>query len=127
MLKKTIKYTDFNGNERVRDFYFNLNEAEVFEMNISPKGGLEEYIKRIVDTNDASSLTKLFKDLILTSYGERSLDGERFEKSEELSKAFSQTNAYPILYMELLTNPDKASEFVNGLVSGINVSKLESK
>jgi len=27
MLKKTIKYTDFDGNERTEDFYFNLTKA----------------------------------------------------------------------------------------------------
>jgi hypothetical protein len=116
MLKKTITYTDYNGNERTEDFYFNLSKAEVVEMEMSANGGLAETINRIVAAQDNASIIKIFKDLILKAYGEKSLDGKRFVKSEEISAAFSQTEAYSILFMELATNADAASKFVNGIV-----------
>ena len=43
MLKKTITYTDYNGNSRTEDFSFNLNEAELAEMVVSVDGGLTAY------------------------------------------------------------------------------------
>lgn len=116
MLKKTIKYTDFNGTEREEDFYFNFSKAELAEMELSSEGGLEEYIKKIVSTQDNRALVKLFKDLILRSYGEKSLDGKRFIKNDDLREAFSQTEAYSILFMELATDADAAAAFVNGIV-----------
>ena len=116
MLKKIITYTDYNGVERTEDFYFNLNEAELMEMELSTTGGLAENIKRVVDAKDAPAIIKVFKDLVLKAYGEKTPDGKRFVKSDEIAEAFSQTEAYSILFMELATDADAAAKFVNGIV-----------
>lgn len=116
MLKKTINYTDYNGVQRTEDFYFNLTQAELMEMELSTTGGLTEMITRIVASQDAPAIIKIFKELVLKAYGEKSADGKRFMKSEELSTAFAQTEAYSILFMELATNSDAASKFINGIV-----------
>ena len=116
MLKKTIKYTDYDGNEREEDFYLNLNKAEVTEMELSKQGGLSEYIKRIVAAQDAPSLIELFKEIICKSYGEKSLDGKRFVKSKELTEEFTQTEAYAELFVELASNAEEATKFVNGIM-----------
>ena len=116
MLKKTITYTDYNGSERTEDFYFNLSKAEVMEMEMSTTGGLTEMINKIVAEQNAPAIIKIFKDLVLKAYGEKSADGKRFIKSDELSTAFSQTEAYSILFMELATDANAASVFVNGII-----------
>ena len=116
MLKKTITYTDYNGNERTEDFYFNLTKAEIMEMEMSTTGGLAEMITRIVAAQDQPAIIKIFKDLVLKAYGEKSADGKRFVKSEEIAAGFSQTEAYSILFMELATDADAAAKFVNGIV-----------
>ena len=116
MLKKTMTYTDYNGLERTEDFYFNLTKAEVLEMEMSTAGGLAETIQSVINAKDQVSIIKIFKDLILKAYGEKSPDGKRFIKSEEISNAFAQTEAYSQLFMELATNADSASQFVNGIV-----------
>lgn len=116
MLKKTISYTDYNGVERKEDFYFNLSKAEIMEMQLSTTGGLTEMIKRIVATQDQPALIKIFKELILKAYGEKSPDGKRFIKNAALSEAFEQTEAYSILFMELATNDEAAAKFINGIV-----------
>ena len=116
MLKKTITYNDYNGNERTEDFYFNLTKAEIMEMELGTTGGLAEMLTRIVAAQDAPAIIKMFKDIVLKAYGEKSPDGKRFVKSEELSTAFSQTEAYSQLFMELATDADEAAKFVNGIV-----------
>lgn len=120
MLKKTITYTDYNGSERKEDFYFNLSKAEIMEMEMGTTGGLAEMIQRIVAAQDAPAIIKVFKDLILKAYGEKSADGKRFVKiapdGHRLADDFSQTEAYSILFMELATDADAASTFVNGIV-----------
>lgn len=124
MLKKTFTYTDYNGNERTEDKYFNLTQAEIMEMEMSVDGGLSEMIQRIVSAQDSPSIIKVFKELILKSYGEKSPDGKRFIKSDELSTEFSQTEAYSLLFTELATDADKAAEFVNGIIpAGIDSDK----
>lgn len=116
MLKKEIAYTDYNGVERKETFYFNLSKAEIMEMELTTVGGFAEMIQKIVDAQDAPSIIKTFKDLVLKSYGEKSPDGKRFIKTEELRDSFEQTEAYSTLFMELATNAAAASEFVNGII-----------
>ena len=116
MIKITKTYTDYNGLERTEDFYFNLSEAEVMEYEMSTAGGLVEMIKNIVAAQDAPAIIKIFKELVLKSYGIKSADGRRMEKSEEISTAFSQTEAYSMIFMELATDTEKAAEFVNGII-----------
>ncbi|MCD8372606.1 MAG: hypothetical protein LUD27_04830 [Clostridia bacterium] len=116
MLKKTITYTDYNGVERTEDFYFNFTQAELTEMQYGVEGGLEEQLKRIVNTKDQPAIIREFKNLILKAYGEKSADGRQFMKSAEISEKFAHTEAYSILFMELATDANKASDFVNGIV-----------
>ena len=116
MLKKTIKYTDYNGVERTEDFYFNLNKAEIMEMQLTTVGGLDAYLKKIISAQDMPTLMRIFKDLILKSYGVKSDDGRRFIKNEKLREEFEQTEAYSILYMELSTDADAAAAFVHGII-----------
>lgn len=116
MLKKTITYPDYDGNTRTEEFYFNLSQAEVTEMELSVDGGLTQMIKRIVAAQDGKRIIETFKDLILKSYGEKSPDGKRFVKNQELRDAFAQTEAYSQLFMELAMDDAAASVFVNGII-----------
>ena len=119
MLIKNITYTDYDGNERNETFYFNLSKAELMELEMSIDGGWAERIQQIVNAKDVPTLSKIFKDLILRSYGEKSPDGKRFVKSAALSEAFTQTEAYSELFMELITDPDSAAAFMNGILPAI--------
>lgn len=131
MLKKTITYTDYNGSERTESFYFNLNKAELMEMEMTTEGGLAERIQKIVDAKDTPAIITIFKDLILKAYGEKSPDGKLFLKEDEegrpLSRKFKQTEAYSILYMELATDADSAAAFVNGIVPADMSKQLANK
>lgn len=116
MIKKTVTYDDYNGFSRTEDFYFNLTKAEVMEMQLSTVGGLDTMLKKLVATNDMPSIIKVFKDLVLKAYGEKSPDGRRFIKNDELRSEFEQTEAYSIIFMELATDDKAAAEFINGIV-----------
>lgn len=116
MLKKTIKYTDYNNTERSEDFYFNLSKAEVMEMEMGTIGGLSEKINKLIAAKDSPTIIAIFKDLILKSYGEKSADGKHFVKNEEIRTAFSQTEAYSNLFMELATDTKAAIDFFNGII-----------
>lgn len=115
MIKKTIEFEDYNGEKKKIDYYFHMNKAELTELELSTSGGLEATIKRLMDEKDGKEIVAIFKDLILKSYGEKTVDG-RFHKSKELSEKFSETAAYPILFMELATDADAAANFVNGMI-----------
>lgn len=123
MLKLTRTYEDYNGNSRTEDFYFNLTQAEVIEMEVSVDGGLVEHINRIVAAQNGREIIAMFKDLVLRAYGEKSADGKRFIKNQEIRDAFAQTEAYSDLFMELATDAKSAADFVNGIIPAQKIDK----
>ena len=123
MLVKKVKYTDYKGNQREEELYFNLSKAEIAEMELSHKGGLSAKINRIVATQDGAEIITLFKELIIKSYGVVSDDGKRFIKNDQLREEFVQTEAYSELFMELASDADAASAFVNGIIPQVENKK----
>lgn len=121
MITKTIKYTDYNGNEREEKFYFNLTKTEITEINfdLSSDGvTLQDKLKNMIEQKDSASIFKFFKMLIIKSYGEKSEDGKRFIKSDDMGIGFTQTEAYNVLLEELLSKEDGslAVEFIKGII-----------
>lgn len=128
MIKKTVTYEDFNGNQRSEDNYFHLNKAELTEMELSKEGGMSAYYNRIVAAQDTPALAAVFKELLLKSYGVKTEDGRGFLKKDAAGNplwiAFEQTRAFEEIYMELITDTDKATEFFNKVVPQIEQPKL---
>lgn len=116
MLKKTIKYTDFNDEEVQEDFYFHLSKAELIELELSHEGGLSEWLKTVIAANDGKTIMTEFKKIILSAYGQRSPDGRRFIKNNTLREEFESTEAYSVLFVELVTNAEAAGEFVRSVI-----------
>jgi len=127
VIKKTIKYTDFDGNPREEDFYFNFSKAEVMEMEMGVSGGMSAMLKRLVANQDNEKIMNTFKTFILKSYGEKSPDGKRFIKNPELSKAFEETEAYSELFMELMSDETAASVFIAGILPAVPTSEKIAK
>lgn len=116
MHKETVKYIDYNGVERTEDVYFNLSKAELMEMQLSTAGGFDTMINKLIKAQDQPTLVKIFKDIILRSYGVPSPDGRRFVKTKELTEEFTQTEAYSDLYMKFITDSEAAAKFINGIM-----------
>ena len=127
MLKETRTYVDFNGVERTEDFYFNFTKAELLEMELSVKGGFHAYIEQIVKAKNETELIRLFKELLEKSYGVKSPDGRKFIKNAEVLEDFKHTEAYSDLFMELATDADKASKFVNGIFPAALQAEVEKE
>lgn len=126
MLKKTVTYTDYNGIERTETFYFHYTEAEILDMEMSVEGGLAERIQRIIDAKDQTSLMKEIKKFVLDAYGVKSDDGRRFMKNDEIRTAFVENPAYSEIWLELLSDENIASAFVNQVVPENMKDKLAS-
>lgn len=116
MYKRTITYTDYFGQERKEDVYFNLNYSELTKLQLSTQRGYVNMLQDLIDKNDGPTIMKTFDNIIRMAYGEKSDDGRRFIKSPELSEAFTQTPMYDQLYMELCTDAKAAADFVNGII-----------
>lgn len=130
MLKKEITYDDFNGDTATETLYFNLTKSEMLELDADHIDGLEATIKRITQTNDRQGLIREFKRIIMMSYGQKSPDGKRFVKTDELRQEFQQTAAYDALFMELATNDKSAAAFMKGILPkdmAAEVSRIENE
>lgn len=127
MLKKTIKYKNFDDEPVEDTFYFHLSEAEIVELETSHKGGLAASLQKIIDSEDLNGILQEFKNLIMLSYGKRSVDGKRFIKNAEILAEFKETGAYSALFMELVTNTDSSIEFVNGIIPANLAESIKEK
>lgn len=115
MVTREVKYVDFDGNDRTEDLYFNLTRSEITEWNYEYDGGFVKYLEKIVKTESIRDLIKVVREFILKAYGEKSPDGRRFVKSDEISKSFYETNAYDVLFMSFVENPQTFTEFVKAV------------
>jgi hypothetical protein len=116
MLTRTINYTDFNGNQQSDIYHFNLTKTELATLEASYEGGIERRIQAIVHANDRKGLIDEFQKIILMAYGEKSEDGKRFVKNDELRESFTQTAAYDALFMELASDENAAEAFIKGVL-----------
>lgn len=116
MLKREIEYEDFFGNKRKETFYFGFMKSELVMMSSSNSGGLENHLKNVIETSNSQRIMDEFERIILDSYGVKSEDGVSFIKNAEVREKFHQSNAYDILFMELMSDTDKAIEFVRGIM-----------
>lgn len=117
LLNKSITYTDYNGNQRTEQFSFNLNKAELLELDSKyPSIGLNGEVSRISKLGNPGAFAPLFKEIITMAYGEKTDDGRRFVKSKELSDSFVQTAAYDVLFMELASTEDSMENFLQAIM-----------
>ena len=86
MFAKEITYTDFDGEKRTEKFHFNLTQAECIELEALGKGGLEGYIRRIISSDDQVEILNIIKKVILLAYGEKTADGKRFYKNQQMHR-----------------------------------------
>jgi hypothetical protein len=113
MLKKEIKYEDFNGNTVAEVFYFNMSKSELIELE---SGGLGDMLRTMVDERNPNKMIVEFKRLILAAYGVKSEDGKRFIKNDTLREEFSQSAAFDALFMELSQNEGSSEAFIRGIL-----------
>ncbi len=121
MFKETVFYKDFNGVEKSRDLYFNLTQAELYDMEFGKAGRLTDRLNAIIDTSDQEELIKFFREILVMSYGEKSDDGEFFIKNDEVRNRFQSTQYFSDLYIRLATDTDYAVKFINNLVDTTDV------
>ena len=125
MYKITKTSTNFNGEEITRDYYFNLTEAEIVNMQLGKSGGLYDYLMTIINAKDQPNIIATLNKIVLEAYGEKSADGEYFVKTEEIKSKFKSTQAFSDIYMELAFDDVKAAAFINGILP--NKEKMKSK
>lgn len=117
MLKKDIQYVDFDGKKRKDTLYFNLTEPEIVRLDVKFPGGLEEYVNNLDANTDPQSILNLFEEVIRASYGEKSEDGRYFIKEEKAVDMFYQSAAYSALFMELVSDAEKAATFFTSVIT----------
>lgn len=116
MLKKPITYIDYDNNERTENFWFNLDEAELLELQMRYPGGMAAMLQKMVDEQDGTKILATIKEIIMLAYGEKSADGKYFTKSKEMSEAFTHTRAYSVLLMEMYRDANAAADFMSKII-----------
>ena len=126
MIKQTITYTDYNGNERTEEYWFNLSKAELLRLETTTKGGFQKMLENAVASEDNYRIIEVFEDLIKHSIGMKTLDGKYFKKSKEFTEDFVQSEAYSTLLFDLLQDVDKANAFIGGIMPSVRMAQAEA-
>lgn len=111
MFKKEITYTDYNGVKRTENFYFNLSRPKLMSMS-----KLFTEFEQASKVNDNDTMAKLFVEIILKAYGEKSEDGIHFRQNEQISNDFANTEAFNVLFTELTSDPNALQSFFRALI-----------
>lgn len=126
MLKREITFEDYNGEKRTEEFWFNLNKSEIIKwLTTSGDYTLDKVLQRLSTERNGRKIMDIFENLIKISYGKKSLDGRKFEKTEEIWNDFYQTEAYSVLFTELVTDAKKAADFVNKVIPKDMADEIE--
>ena len=128
MYKYTVKYEDYNGEQHEKELYFNLSIPEVMKLETDMPGGYGAYLKRIAQENNPKELYKAFYDLVALSYGEKSEDGSRFVKKDELGKplfdSFVETPAFEQFILDVIQDEKLAAAFASAIIPEKHMAKL---
>lgn len=117
MLKLPITYTDFNDVTKTEDFHFHMSVAELTNMGLATAGTtFSELVRRMTVDNDTGAIMDAFKEVILRSVGQRSPEGDKFYKNEQIQNDFVACGAYDALFLKLLTDTSEIVKFVNGVM-----------
>ncbi len=119
MIRKTLTYQDYEGNEHTKDFYFSLNQTEFALMNNKMPGGFEAYLKRIQEDHNEEKLLEMLVWFIEEGYGVRMGDDDFIKEDEvgrKLGKRFRCTEACDKLITELLEKENNIGSFLIGML-----------
>lgn len=127
MLKKTITYTNFNGDLITEDLYFHYNVPEITRLHASVGGDLDIYVKELQEREDLSEMIAFVEMMILDAYGVKSEDGRSFQKTPAIRLDFENSIAYAELFTELMTDTEAIAEFAAGLINTPGQSTLKQQ
>lgn len=114
MFTKILTYEDYDGKMRTEEFQFHLNRTELTDWLMVENGvTLDKVLETMVKKNDVKAMIDETKELMMRSYGRKSQDGRRFEKTDEILKDFMETEAFSIIHLELASDAEKLAEFIS--------------
>lgn len=123
MFSRTFEYKGYDGEMRKETWWFNLSETELYKLELGTVGGVNGMMNRMLREEQPDKIVDMFEKIILTSVGERSADGRRFLKKPrpgmpwgEVAEDFRETPAYDQLFIELVSDGTKVSDFLKGAI-----------
>ena len=127
MIKRVVKYVDFEGNKKEKECYFHLNKVEALDIDLSLKDGLEQTFLQYTENTEENKegIWELMKKIIIKSYGIRR--GEALIKSKEIVEEFQYGPLFETVLLELMTEGEEgAIAFFNGVCPQADKEAMES-
>lgn len=126
MIKKTLTFENYDGETVTEDFYFNIEQFELVELEASENDGISKYLESIVSESDGAKIIAMYKKLLLLGYGQRTAKGG-FSKTDEIRNEFMASKAFSIIAMEIMTEPGAAVEWVRGMLPTELMAKVPAE
>lgn len=126
MFSREFEYTGYDGKPKKDTYWFNLTEAELYEIDLSSVRGFTAQMNQLLKEERTKEIVDAFKGIILGAVGVISADGRKFIKSEEIKEDFYRSKAYSILFVELVSSGEKVAEFLKGAIPDEIRMKMEA-
>lgn len=133
MIKKTIKFKDFNGAEGTMDAFFNLTKTECLDLNLQyeDQGGLVGYLKQLIQNRTEQGEIRqkpavdFVRKIVEMAYGVRPKDDPTLflkedENGAKYAQRFKQSAAYDAFVFALLSGEESLDAFVEGIMPEIS-------
>lgn len=120
MIKKTITFENFLGEKETEDFYFNMSKGELVILQMSAitqrTESLQDKLEKIGKSLQGRDLVAVLDEIILNTIGQKTTDGKKFIKNDQIREDFKSSGAWSELVVELLSSADAMGDFINGLM-----------
>lgn len=127
MFSREFEYTGYDGQPKKDKYWFNLTEAELYEIDLSSIRGFTGEMTKLLKEERTKEIVDSFKGIILGAVGSVSADGRKFIKNEEIKEDFYRSKAYSQLFVELVSSGEKLAEFLRAAIPDEIRQKMEEK
>lgn len=127
MFSRDFEYTGYDGQPKKDTYWFNLTEAELYEIDLSSIRGFTGEMTKLLKEERTKEIVDAFKSIILGAVGSVSADGRKFIKNEEIKEDFYRSKAYSQLFVELVSSGEKLAEFLRAAIPDEIRQKMEEK
>lgn len=128
MISKTLTYLDFNGDKHTREFWFHLSVPEITKLQFKDKDQtMFDALVKMTEEENAREVLDLLETMVRAAVGQRSENGARLTKNDDIRAELFETEAYSVLFEQLLQDPDEVARFLQGVLPKSLAEKTKSK
>jgi hypothetical protein len=108
--KRTISVPTADGGFENEDWYFNVEEADLIDVDLIHEKNPGEYLTKLIEDGNSRELLHHWRQILFAGVGKR-VDN-RIEKSPEIQREFKTRGAFGAFFADLIRQDDAGANFI---------------